>query len=162
EQPAVQEEVDDMTKFIRSGKKIHPAAMDRITNERMGRKIQADMYSKQQAQEAGKNAPAKKTTTPKVDTTKKSDASTPTNEEIVAALDTLSKVGLNPITQLGAFNNPFSAPIAAISQYGFNSNFAQNPMYLNTLLSNSSSDTAKMIMYSQMSQQQNNMLNYGI
>ena len=47
-----EEELDDITKFIRSGKTIHPSAMDKITRERMERKIQADDYlRKQQAQD---------------------------------------------------------------------------------------------------------------
>ena len=41
---------DDITKFIESGKKIHPSAQDRITKERMERKLQADQYSMQQQQ----------------------------------------------------------------------------------------------------------------
>ena len=45
------QEIDDMTKFIRSGAKIHPAALDRINKERMERKIQADIYAKEHAQE---------------------------------------------------------------------------------------------------------------
>ena len=39
---------DDMTKFIESGRKIHPAALDRITKERMERKIQADAYTQKE------------------------------------------------------------------------------------------------------------------
>ena len=39
---------DDITKFIESGKTIHPAALDRITKERMERKLQADEYSQKQ------------------------------------------------------------------------------------------------------------------
>ncbi len=47
-----EEELDDITKFIRSGKTIHPSAMDKITRERMESKIQADDYlRKQQAQD---------------------------------------------------------------------------------------------------------------
>lgn len=40
---------DDITKFIESGKAIHPAALDRITKERMERKLQEEEYSKKQA-----------------------------------------------------------------------------------------------------------------
>ena len=39
---------DEITQFIRSGKKISPKALDKITNERMQRKIQADIYAQQQ------------------------------------------------------------------------------------------------------------------
>ncbi|MBR2068730.1 MAG: tetratricopeptide repeat protein [Candidatus Gastranaerophilales bacterium] len=66
ENPEPQVETDELTKFIKSGKKIHPAAMDRITLERMTRKVQADMYSqaqanKQEAQDADKKTtPSKK------------------------------------------------------------------------------------------------------
>ena len=48
-------EDDDIAKFIKSGKKIHPAAMDRISRERAERKIQADMYSRQQAEQEALN-----------------------------------------------------------------------------------------------------------
>ena len=41
-------EVDDITEFIQSGRKIHPAAMDRITIERMERKMQEAEYIKKQ------------------------------------------------------------------------------------------------------------------
>ena len=50
-----QSEEDDMTKFIKSGKKIHPAAMDRISRERAERKMQSDIYSKQQAEQDALN-----------------------------------------------------------------------------------------------------------
>ncbi len=48
EEAVADENEDDITQFIKSGKKIHPAAMDKITNERMQRKIQAELYSLQQ------------------------------------------------------------------------------------------------------------------
>ena len=41
-------EMQDIAQFIKSGKKVHPAAQDRITSERMDRKIQADAYSESQ------------------------------------------------------------------------------------------------------------------
>lgn len=65
---------DDMTRFIQSGEKVHPAAMDKIINNRMQRELESS--------ERLKNS--------------KSDASMPTNEEIAQALNTLSKAGLNP------------------------------------------------------------------
>ena len=39
---------DDITKFIESGKAIHPSAMDRITKERMERKLQQEEYFQKQ------------------------------------------------------------------------------------------------------------------
>ena len=57
EEPTDQQpqEEDDMTKFIKSGKKIHPAAMDRISRERAERKMQEDIYKKQQADMEAQN-----------------------------------------------------------------------------------------------------------
>ncbi len=69
---------DDITKFIQSGKQIHPAAMDRIINTRMERSLEKEEYAKKQ------------------NLNRKSDNSIPTNEEIAQALNTLSKAGLNP------------------------------------------------------------------
>ena len=46
---------DDITAFIRSGKKIHPAALDKITNEKMERKMQADMYAIKEAEKNNEN-----------------------------------------------------------------------------------------------------------
>ena len=45
------QEDDDITKFIKSGKKIHPAAMDKISRERAERKMQAEIYSRQKAEQ---------------------------------------------------------------------------------------------------------------
>ena len=42
------QEADELTKFIQSGKQIHPAAMDRITRERMERKLQESEYIRKQ------------------------------------------------------------------------------------------------------------------
>lgn len=42
---------DDISLFIKSKQKIHPAAMDRITIERMERKLQEAEYKKMQAQQ---------------------------------------------------------------------------------------------------------------
>ncbi len=39
---------DDITRFIKSKQKIHPAAMDRITTERMERKLQEAEYKRKQ------------------------------------------------------------------------------------------------------------------
>ena len=41
-------EMEDIAEFIKSGKRIHPAAQDRITSERMDRKIQEDAYKESQ------------------------------------------------------------------------------------------------------------------
>ena len=47
-----QEYLSDIDAFIKSGKKIHPDANDKITNERLIRKMQADAYLKQQQEQA--------------------------------------------------------------------------------------------------------------
>jgi len=128
------EELNDMDLFIQSGQKIHPSAMDRITRERMERKLFEEEQIRKQ-QQASINGEKK--------------SSQPTNEEIASALNTLSKIGINPYTQ---FN-----PLAQAPQFGaMNLN---NPMMY--ALGNSSQDVAKMFLYNQMNQQ-NNMLNYGI
>ena len=42
-------EVDsDIEKFILSGKKIHPSAMDKIINDRLERKLEEEEYIKKQ------------------------------------------------------------------------------------------------------------------
>lgn len=128
-------EVSDIVKFIQSGQKIHPAALDNITKERMQRKL--ERFETEQ-----RNNP-----------NLKSDNSMPTNEEIAAALNTLSKIGINPYQ---------------INQYPMLSNNYQgyNPMYgamlQNTLL-NTNPETAKMLLYNQMlGSNSNGLLNYGI
>ena len=75
----------------------------------------------------------------------------PTNEEIASALNTLSKIGMNPFNQ---FN-----PWAQVQQ--FNAMDFDNSMMYMPYLNNSNQDMAKMFLYNQLSQQ-NNMLNYGI
>ncbi len=134
-----QEEVDDITQFIRSGKKIHPAAMDKITNERMQRKIQADMYSRQQQMEQEQNL------------NKQSNASMPTKEEIISAINTLSKAGLNPFNPMNSYN--FLDSSETYSQFGI-----YNPM-TDIMVSSNSADAAKMLIYAQLAQQN---LSYGI
>ena len=52
--PVVNKNKDDITLFIESKQKIHPAAVDRITVERMERKLQADDYAKKQKEENNK------------------------------------------------------------------------------------------------------------
>ena len=84
----------------------------------------------------------------------------PTNEEIASALNTLSKVGLNPYN---SFN-----PLASVQQY--NQFGLMNPMMngLNTnnmygaFLNGSNPEIAQMFLYNQMAQKQNNLMNYGI
>lgn len=132
-------ELDDMDLFIMSGKKIHPAAMDRITRERQERKMVEEEYirSQQQASINGELHSYNK----------------PTNEEIASALNTLSKIGMNPYEQ---FN-----PIAQAQQFNqFGAMGLNNPM-MSAMMNNSNPEMAKMLLYSQMTQQ-NNMLNYGI
>lgn len=118
------EETDEITKFIQSGKQFHPSVTDRITKERMERQIQKEEYEK------------------KLQNERSSDASMPTNEEIAAALNTLSKLGMNPYTQMPAMNNIYSGTMF--------SNNAMNPDY------------TKMILYSQLMSGQNNWANFGI
>jgi hypothetical protein len=77
-----------------------------------------------------------------------------TNEEIVAALNTLSKAGMNPYNQ---FN-----PLASAQQYNqYGIMGLNNPAMYSAILGNSNQDAAKMFLYNQMLQQ-NSMLNYGI
>lgn len=139
----ITQETDEMTRFIQSGKQIHPAAMDRITRERMERKLQESEYQRKQ-QEQNKL---------------KSDAAMPTNEEIASALNTLSKIGLNPL-QTQAYLNPMMQA-GQYNQFGYLSNMNTNP-YSALLGNNTNPDFAKMFLYNQMTNQQNNLLNYGI
>ena len=137
-----QQATDDMTRFIQSGAKIHPHAKDLIMNEKMQRKLQEDAYKRKQLEE---------------NQDKTSYAQTPTNEEIVAALDVLSKIGLNPFTQLNAFayaNTSYNM----FSPTGFESRY--NPMF-DLMMSNASLSTPQMMMYAQQTAQ-NDILNYGI
>lgn len=135
-------ELTDMDIFIQSGKKIHPAAMDRITKERMERKMIEEEYmrTQQQQQEAADG--------------QLESYNAPTNEEIASALNTLSKIGLNPYSQ---FN-----PLAQAQQFNqFGISALNNPMMYGAMLNNPNQDMTRMLLYSQMAQQ-NNMLNYGI
>ena len=135
------EELTDMDIFIKSGKQIHPAAMDRITKERMERKIMEEEYLRTQQQQSMN-----------LDGQLKSQA--PTNEEIASALNTLSKIGMNPYTQF----NPL-AQVQQYNQYGMLG--MNNPMMYGALLNNNNPEVARMLLYNQMSQQ-SNMMNYGI
>ncbi len=122
--------VDDITQFIQSGKQFHPSVTDRITNERMKREVEKKEYERKQLDQL------------------RSDASIPTNEEIAAALNTLSKIGLNPFQ---AANQQ--------SLLGLNSNNNEYNMLLNQ---NMNPETAKMFLYTQMMNSQNNLGNFGI
>lgn len=136
-----EEEMTDMDMFIQSGRKIHPAAMDKITRERMERKLQEEEHIRlQQQQEAIMNGQLQ-------------SYNQPTNEEIAAALNTLSKIGINPYNQ---FN-----PLASLQQYNQFGTMGVNPMMYSAMLGNSNQDITKMFLYNQMLPQ-NNMLNYGI
>lgn len=132
------EPMTDMDLFIQSGKTFHPSAMDRITKERMERKLIQEEQIRNQ-QKASVNG-------------EKTSYTQPTNEEIANALNTLSKIGMNPYGQF----NPL-AQAQQFQQYGAMG--LNNPMMY--MMGNSNPDIAKMFLYSQM-QQQNNMLNYGI
>ena len=123
-----------------SGKKIHPAAMDRITRERMERKMVEEEYIRTQQQQQAQMGDLR-------------SYNAPTNEEIASALNTLSKIGMNPYNQ---FN-----PLAQAQQYNqYGATALNNPM-VGMMINNSNPEMAKMFLYSQMTQQ-NNMLNYGI
>lgn len=134
------QELTDMDIFIQSGKMIHPAAMDRITRERMERKMIEEEYIRTQQQQ-DINGELK-------------SYNQPTNEEIASALNTLSKIGMNPYQ----FN-----PLAQAQQFNqFGTMGLNNPSLYSAMLNNSNPEIAKMMFYNQMAQQQNNMLNYGI
>ena len=140
-QEAQSAELDDIDLFIQSGKQIHPAAMDRITKERMERKIMEEEYIRTQQQQG-------------INPNEQLKSQAPTNEEIASALNTLSKIGINPYTQF----NPL-AQVQQYNQYGMLG--MNNPMMYGALINNNNPEMAKMLLYNQMSQQ-GNMLNYGI
>lgn len=135
------EQLNDIDLFIMSGKKIHPSAMDRITRERMERKMVEEEYIRTQQQQAAASRGELQS------------YNTPTNEEIASALNTLSKIGMNPYNQ---FN-----PIAQVQQYNQYGVMALNNPMMGMMMNNSNPEMAKMFLYSQMAQQ-NNMLNYGM
>lgn len=142
--PPKQEQVeitknDDIALFIESGQKIHPSAMDRITSERMVRKIEeAELQRRQMEMQEQQGL-------------LKSDATKPTNDEIVAAITTLQKIGINPY---GA--NQFN-PLAQAQQYS-QLGMLNNPFMMGA---NQTPDVNLMHLYSQLAQQ-NNIMNYGI
>ncbi len=127
------EEDDDMTKFIKSGKMIHPAAADAITRERMERKIQAEEYSRRQQENERESYAA------------------PTQDEIIAAYEVLSRAGLNP----------YNMDISDLA-YKSDSILSDNDDYeLYAKLFSTNQQAAQMFMLNQLTQSQNT-LNYGI
>lgn len=132
------EEQTDIEKFINSGRRIHPAAMDAITKERMEIRLQEQEYKMRNQEE--QLGPV-------------SYNAQPTNEEIAAALNTLSKVGVNPFSQNYILSGTMQDinSLNAYNGYGFANMFsAGNP------------EITKMFLYGQLNQQQNNLINYGI
>jgi len=123
-----EEEQDDITKFIYSGKKIHPAAMDLIIKQRMDIKLQQDEFQNKQNEQLGPLSSA------------------PTNEEIAQALNTLSKIGINPFSENYMLSNT--------SDYGY--------MNYGNYYGNLNSDIEQRFLYGQLNQQKNNFINYGI
>lgn len=137
-QPKEEEEQTDIEKFIKSGKRIHPAAMDAITKERMEIKLQEQEYKmKHQDEELGPI----------------SYNAQPTNEEIASALNTLSKIGINPFKQ----NYVLSGAMQDINSLNAYNGFGFPNMY-----SMGNPDITKMFLYGQLNQQQNSIMNYGI
>ncbi len=125
--PGEEEDADDMTKFIYSGRKIHPAAMDNIIKQRMEIKLQQDEYRNRQNEQMGPLS-----------------YSRPSNEEIAFALDTLAKIGINPF---GQGNNVLSdTEYSYINNYNFPLNYGNN-----------NSSIEQMLLYSQLGQQNNFM-----
>lgn len=134
EKAQVQEEDDDITQFIKSGRMIHPAAADAITRERMERKIQAEEYARRQQEENANDT----------------ESALPTKEEILAAYDTLSRAGLNPYDM-----NMSSYDLA------YNNDNLLNDYDLYSTLFNSNQQAAQMLLLNQLTQSQN-VFNYGI
>ena len=124
---------DDITQFIYSGKKIHPAAMDLIINERMEVKLQQDEYKRKQQEQIGPLS------------------AVPSNEEIASALNTLAKIGIDPFGQN-----------YLLSGNGVEYNYLNNYGSMPYSYKNSNSDIGQMLLYSQLNQHKNNFINYGI
>lgn len=140
------ENPSDIDLFIQSGRRIHPTVVDKLTKEKMERKLEEDEYRRKQLEEEKQRA------------NYTSNATIPTNEEIASALNTLSKIGINPYNQFNPLAqaqqfNQYGA--MGLNNYGYNNNF-NNPMNA------TNPDLARMLIYSQMTQKQNNMMNYGI
>lgn len=146
-EPVVEEKEEpttEMGRFIESGQKIHPAAMDKITRERMDRKLQQEENIKKQLEAEQQETQKIQKRTPRAIKDNK-QSQIPTNEEIAQALNILARVGVNvfsqnPMTSYAQFN-----PMSAFNSFNQNqNNFDMSQMYLNQLLS------------------QQNFMNYGI
>lgn len=166
-----EEQLDDITKFIQSGKKIHPAAMDRITKERMERKLEEEEYIRNQQQgvqpqEEPSAKPAKKAHPQQAPAQKEQaqpaqkTSSVPTNEEIASALNTLSKIGMNPYVPQPYNLLGMNLTPDLQEQFGY-LNYQNNDYFNAILRGTANSDSAKMYLYNQLTQQ-NNLLNYGL
>lgn len=134
----------DIDIFINSGRKIHPNAQDRITKERMERKLQEDEYIRRQIEEEKEKAGL---------------SAVPTNEEIAAALNTLSKIGANPYNQF----NPL-AQAQQFNQYGLLGMMGMNNQmsYPTNYSNNMNNNMFNMMLYNQMMQNKDGLMNYGI
>ena len=132
----------DIGEFIKSGKKIHPAAMDTITKERMERKIQEDEYRRLQDKDGIK-----------MDV--QSYNGQPTNEEIASALNTLSKIGINPFRQNMYDMGYLSNNEIELYPQMYNRDFAEMLMYNNYNNYNYRPEL-------QMNSLMNSLTNYGI
>lgn len=134
----------DIDIFINSGRKIHPNAQDRITKERMERKLQEEEYIRRQIEE---------------EKAKAGISAVPTNEEIASALNTLSKIGANPYNQF----NPL-AQAQQFNQYGMLGMMGMNNQMIapSGYTNNMNSNMFNMMLYNQMLQNKDGMMNYGI
>ena len=142
-----EESPSDIDLFIMSGIKIHPNAQDRITKEKMDRKLEEQEYIRKKLKEEEEKAGLK-------------TSAAPTNEEIATALNTLSKIGMNPYNQF----NPLSQA-QQFNQFGMMNPYMINGVNTNnmsTFLNSANPNIAQMFLYSQMAQNQNGLMNYGI
>ena len=142
------EQPSDIDLFIMSGRKIHPNAQDKITKEKMDRKLEEQEYIRRKLKEEEERAGLQ-------------TSAVPTNEEIATALNTLSKIGMNPYNQF----NPL-AQVQQFNQFGMMNPYMMNNANSNNMygafLNGSNPNIAQMFLYSQMAQNQNGLMNYGI
>lgn len=144
--PYEEAQMDELERFIESGQKIHPSAMDRITRERMERKLQAEDYrKKQQEQNLSYNFNSR-----------------PTDEEIIAAVNTLSKVGLAPMNQ-----NIYNLASTNMSLYPMNGFYPMNAMQGDLNYTGNDTDVMSTLLLNQLNtsllrQNNNSFTNYGI
>ena len=144
--PYEEAQMDELERFIESGQKIHPSAMDRITRERMERKLQAEDYrKKQQEQNLSYNFNSR-----------------PTDEEIIAAVNTLSKVGLAPMNQ-----NIYNLANANMGLYPMNGFYPMNAMQGDLNYNGNDTDVMSTLLLNQLNtsllrQNNNSFTNYGI